>query len=228
MLRFLSDFINLVYPQTCAVCDEKLVLGEKLLCAACLSDTPKTNYTDGIDNPVAQMFWGRVELNKAAALFYFSKGSKYRKLLHKLKYKGQKDIGVALGRMLGQYLIELGFGPLDGIVPVPLHARRLRIRGYNQSACIADGLSGTMGVAVLNDAVERRLYNISQTDKGRLARWENVKGIFEVVNEEKLKNKHILLVDDVITTGATVEACATALKSVPGCEVSVCSLAFTG
>ena len=227
MIRIFSDFLNLIYPNVCNICDEKLVLGEKQFCAGCLTDFPKTGINDLKDNPVARIFWGRVNISGAYSLFYFIKGSKYQTLLHKIKYKGEKELGIAMGRMIGTELFKLMTGHIDYIVPVPLHKRRLRARGYNQSELIAKGIAEAMKLEILSDGLIRQIFNPSQTKRGRIERWENVEGIFRANHCEKLRDKHILLVDDVITTGATFEACITALNNDSNCKISVASLAYT-
>jgi len=227
MLKIINDFFNLIYPNICVICDEKLVTGEQMFCTNCLSDIPKTNFDDIRNNPVAELFWGRAKLEGAISLFYFNSGSKYRKLLHKLKYSGQKDIGIKLGRMLGDCISKTPLSLVDVILPVPLHPKRLRTRGYNQSEYIADGIAQVIDKPVLNEIMERKIFNVSQTGKGRLDRWTNVEGIFNVKNPYVLIKKHVLLVDDIVTTGSTLEACAISLLNAADCTVSVSTLAVT-
>ena len=227
MIRIFNDFLNLIYPNVCIICDEKLVFGEKQFCARCLSDFPKTGINNLKDNPVARVFWGRVDVTGAYSLLYFFKGSKYQALLHKIKYKGETELGITMGRMIGSELLKLKAGHIDYIIPVPLHKRRLRSRGYNQSELIAKGVAEEMKLVVINDGLIRQIFNPSQTRKGRLERWENVDGIFIANHCNMLNERHILLIDDVITTGATLEACITALYKEINCKISVCSLAYT-
>lgn len=188
---------------------------------------PKTQYDNIIDNPVSQIFWGRVKLAGAISLIYFQKGSKYRKLLHKLKYNGEMEVGIEMGKMLGGYLKNLNILNFDIIVPVPLHKSRYLSRGYNQSEMIASGISEIIDVPVDVKSIKRMVYNITQTGKGRYDRWENVEGIFKVVDAQSLNGKNILLVDDVITTGATLEACAAAIQKNIDCNITVCTMAYS-
>lgn len=173
-----------------------------------------------------KLFWGRVPIEQATALFYFQKGSHVQHLVHQLKYKGRWDAGVKSGRMLGQRLKQSGrFESLHGLIPVPIHRKKLRRRGYNQCEAIAEGLALETGLPVFNDQLIRNSFSQSQTRKKRYARWENVSEIFDLSTPDTVRNKHLLLVDDVVTTGATLEACATALKQVEGVTVSIATMA---
>jgi len=173
-----------------------------------------------------QVFWGKVRLEHACAFFFFSKGSRFRKLLHKLKYYGKKEIGIVLGRRFGMELRESPFyQTVDTVIPIPLHPKKLRKRGYNQSEQIAIGLATTTAWELDTKSVVRKQHTETQTRKNRMERWENVSEVFVVRYPELIKGKHVLLVDDVITTGATIEACAARLLEVEGCRVSVATLA---
>jgi len=227
ILNILADFFNLIYPICCIVCDEKLIIGEKMFCTGCLSDIPKTRYKDFKNNEVSKLFWGRVEIEAATSLFYFSKGSKYRSMIHKMKYHGQKEIGYELGKILANEITGNEFNNVDIVIPVPLHDRRKRSRGYNQSTYIAKGIAEILNKPLKSDLLVRKIYNISQTGKGRFGRWENVEGIFELKEKETIQNKKILLVDDIITTGSTIEACVHAIKEKVNSKIFVCSLAIT-
>jgi ComF family protein len=224
--EYFSDFIGLFFPKICASCDNPLVRNERFLCTKCLCELPKTNFQTNKENEVAKIFWGRVLLENATAHFYFQKGGHVQKLLHKLKYKNQKEIGIELGKIIGYDLAETPFSFIDLVVPVPLHKSRLRKRGYNQSEYIALGISQVMGKPLDKKTLLRSIANPSQTRKHRYERWMNVDGIFNVNSFEKIANKHILLVDDVITTGATLEACVHALQSVPNIKVSIAVVAM--
>lgn len=228
LVNFLSDFINLIYPNCCEVCGTLLGLRERVMCVTCRYKLPRTGYWLQKGNPVEQIFWGRVPVANACALFFMAKGSRYRKLLHKLKYGRKPHIGVALGQLLGNELAKVDeYRDVDFIIPIPLHVTRERKRGYNQSEKIAAGVKLATGKPVLTDVVFRQQYNETQTKKTREERWSNVSGIFAVRPKaaEQLAGKHILLVDDVLTTGATIEACATAILSAASCKVSVATLA---
>jgi ComF family protein len=223
----LEDFSSLIYPNLCICCDESLVKQEKHFCTRCAIDLPRTYYHLASENPVEQIFWGRVKVEKATSFFLFQKGSKYQKLLHHLKYRGNQNVGVELGRMFGVDCNEVNyFGDVDYIVPVPLHPRKQRQRGYNQSEAIAKGLQFTLKREIVTTNLKRRYYTSTQTRKGRFERWENVNNLFVQRNPGQFENKHVLLVDDVVTTGATLEACARAVLESKGAKVSIATLAY--
>lgn len=225
--QIFSDFFRLFYPKVCAACGKDLVRNEEAICVSCLYKIPLSRFWHDVDNPVAQIFWGRVNIENACAYFLFAKGSKYRPLLHKLKYKGQREIGVELGLHFGQELNKSHFfGKVDFVVPVPLHPKKLRIRGYNQSEAIAEGLSKGLGAPLSTTHLLRTEFTDTQTRKTRVERIKNVANAFTVSNVQEIKGKHLLLVDDVITTGATLEACAMKLLEVEGCRVSIAALAL--
>lgn len=171
------------------------------------------------------MFWGRVSVESAAAFLYFEKSSSYRKLLHAFKYKGKKEIGHQLGRIFGHHLKNSRFSDVDFIIPMPLHKNKLRKRGYNQSEELAKGIAQSMGKSMLNKVLVRAVPSTTQTKKSRFERWQNVEGIFKCIDTDKIKNKHLLLVDDVVTTGATFEALVSEVNTVSGLKVSVAALA---
>jgi ComF family protein len=228
MLSFLRSFISLIFPNCCEACGAVLVQGERVICTTCRYKLPRTNYWKEKGNPVEQVFWGRVQVENACSLFFMGKGSKYRKLLHKLKYNNRPQVGVELGRLLGVELAQSPFyEDVDGIVPIPLHLKRQRVRGYNQSEKIAEGISQSLGKPVLNKVVFRQRYNETQTKKSREERMKNVENVFAVHANKlaQLEGKHILLVDDVLTTGATLEACITVIQQVANCKISVATLA---
>jgi ComF family protein len=224
-MSVINDLLSLFFPQLCAGCDTPLVRGEDILCLNCLADLPKTNYRDGIDNPVALHFLGRVNINYAISFCRFDKGGRVQHLLHQMKYKGRKDIGYKMGLLFGFELIQnIQFKEIDAIVPVPLHPRKQRARGYNQSTEICKGISESMNRPIISGNLIRQVYTSTQTLKGRYERWENVSGIFRVKNSADFAGKHLLLVDDVITTGATLEACCHPLLEIPGVRVSIAAL----
>ncbi len=223
----LDDFIALFYPRLCAGCHTALVRGEDVLCLGCLIDLPKTGFEKQPDNPVAQLFWGRVNIRMATSFCCFDKGGIMQHLMHQLKYKGSMEVGEKLGKLLGIDLIKTeSFQDIQIIIPVPLHPKRERSRGYNQSAVIGKGLSSSMGIPQVTNNLVRNHYSNSQTNKGRFERWENVKELFGVRKPELLEGKHLLLVDDVVTTGSTLEACAQELLKIPGTTVSIATLAY--
>jgi len=185
---------------------------------------PKTNFHYDPENKTSQIFWGRVDLEMASSFLFFYKGSKYRTLIHKLKYNNMPEIGVYLGELYGADLLNIEkLKDACCIVPVPLHPKKKRIRGYNQSEKFAEGLSKVLNIEVKN-ILERKVFTQTQTKKTREERWMNVKDVFKVKDCNKIKDKHLILVDDILTTGATLEACATTLKTCENVKVSVLTI----
>ena len=226
-MRYLNDFISLFYPRNCFGCGNQLVTNEKVLCTACHLNLPKTNFHLLKDNPINKVFWGRVEVESAASLYFYSKGGKVQNMIHQLKYKNHKEVGIYLGELLGnELMVSSLFKDVDLIIPIPLHKKKLRKRGFNQAEVFANGLGNAMNIVVDIHSVLRTIATSTQTKKGRYKRWENVNEIFKVINPDLLSGKHILLVDDVITTGATMEACIQVLKQIPDVNVSVGSIAY--
>ena len=222
----LHDLISLVFPTNCLACGENLVQGEDIICLSCLYHIPKTNNQFNAENETARRFWGKVPVVQACAFYLFEKGSVMQKLLHALKYKGRKDIGIMLGKEIGQALKNSNqFTDIDLIIPVPLHKKRLAKRGYNQSACFGEGLASILEKPLDTQTLYRAIENPTQTKKGVYERWENACGIFQLTKPEQLANKHILLLDDVITTGSTLEACAQTLLLAKGTKVSILTIA---
>jgi ComF family protein len=227
LLNIWNDFWYLFYPKICDACGQSLRQQEEILCTSCLVKLPRTNYHKDSENELAQVFWGRIQTQNVTALMHFVKASPYRKLIHKLKYQNRPEIGVFLGKELGSQLkTEKSFQNIDFVVPVPLHPDRLKTRGYNQSEMIAQGISQQMKIPVNFTNLYRAKFTSTQTKKGRFDRWENVSEVFQVHDENVFLNKHILLVDDVITTGATIEACAQRLLKIEGVKISIASLGF--
>jgi len=221
-----QDLISLFYPRYCAACGNSLWKHEEVICTWCDFHLPRTNFHLDPENPVNRLFWGRVKIENAAAFYFFHKGSRVQHLIHDLKYRGRKDIGNYLGRRFGFYLNQIpAFRSVELLVPVPLHKTKLMVRGYNQSEQFALGLKTSMKIPVDARNLIRTRSSETQTRKSRFGRWENVSGLFAVTAPERLTGKHILLVDDVITTGATLEACAGALNEVPGVRISVAAIA---
>lgn len=226
-MKLLNDFISLLYPKICILCGNTLFKNEEIACTLCLYKLPRTNFHLLEENPVSKVFWGRVKVEHASSFLYFRKKGIVQTLIHHFKYKGRKDIGVFLGKLYGHELSESKlYDEIDYIIPVPLHKKKLLSRGYNQSDMFAYGLNESMGIEVLSDILYRKKHSSTQTKKSRFERWENVEEIFELKEAERIRNKHILLVDDVITTGATLEACIQILKQVKGLKVSVVTIAF--
>jgi ComF family protein len=224
---YLADFVSLLFPELCAACGESLMANEQLICTACLYNLPFTNFHQQPDNIVAQQFWGKLQLGGAYALYYFTKGGKVQNLMHQFKYKGVHQLGNLLGEIAGDQLIKNDvFKTVDVIVPVPLHTKRMRQRGYNQSVCFAEGLAQKLNAVVEGDNLVRLSATETQTHKSRFARFENMQDVFVVKNPERLVGKHILLVDDIITTGSTLEACGAQLLKVDGLKLSIATIAY--
>jgi len=224
-----DSILNLFYPRVCAACGESLLKDEETVCLKCRYTLPRTGYERYPDNPLAQTFYGRVNIHAVTACYFFAKSGKVQHLIHQMKYKGNKEAGTFLGKQLGESLKDAPlFQGIDVIIPVPLHPRRERHRGYNQSLIIAQGISEVTGIPVGSQYLFRMKYNESQTHKTAEERYNNVKGIFELRRQEELKGKHVLLVDDVLTTGATLESCAHQLESVPGITISIATAACAG
>jgi ComF family protein len=224
---YLTDFVSLLFPELCTACGESLVANEQLLCTSCRITLPYTNFHLQPDNIVAQQFWGKIKTESVFALFYFSKGGNVQNLMHHFKYRGMKEIGNLLGEIAGAQLMKNDiFKTVDLIIPVPLHKKRLRLRGYNQSACFAEGLAIQLNAPVVENNLVRPTATETQTHKSRFDRYENMLEVFSVLKPEVLKNKHVLLVDDVITTGSTLEACGTQLLKVEGLKLSIATIAY--
>jgi len=198
---------------------------ERIICSGCIYHLPRTDFHLDRDNPVARIFWGRIRVEQATAYYFFNKGSRFRRLIHELKYLGRQDIGAELGRAFGSELMKSGFRDVDVVVPVPLHKKKLRKRGFNQSECIARGIAEAMVKPVNTSSIIRAFHTGTQTRRSRYDRWLNVENVFRVTEPDFLTGKHILLVDDVLTTGATLEACATAILKVEETKVSIAALA---
>lgn len=224
---YLKELLGLLFPRLCVCCGNSLFSHEEVICDYCELHLPRTGFHLSDDNPVSRVFWGRVNIANAAAFYHFNKGNRVQQLVHSLKYKGADQVGTFIGK---RYAYELlgseNFREVEVVVPVPLHWKKLRKRGYNQSEVFAKGIAEVMKIPVVSGSLVRIKASETQTRKSRFVRWENVKDKFSIRKPEKLANKHILLVDDVITTGATLEACAQALLTVEGTIVSIATIAF--
>jgi len=226
MSSFIDDFLSLFFPRNCEICENCLYKNEHLICTYCLGRLPYTKWHMDQKNPLHMVFWGKLPIQGVTAMLYFHYANRTQKLLHKFKYKGVRQLGVFVGKRYGIQLIKFPpFSTVDIIIPVPLHPKKLKIRGYNQSEMFAYGLAQSMSISVVSDNLYRKTASETQTRKTKIERWENVKDIFGVANPENLVDKHILLVDDVITTGSTMEACARILLEIPGVQISVAAIA---
>jgi len=223
----LKDFINLIYPKICSGCKNVLLKNEKIICTHCLSSLIKLDYYKYSSNPVEKLFWGKIEINMAFSAYKFSKGSIIQQLIHSLKYEGKTEIGLILGVELGKLILSIknSCNHFDVIIPVPLHKKRLKERTYNQSLFIAKGISKVINVPIDENIISRETQNSSQTKKAKFSRWLNVAEGFTISKDKVLKNKSILIVDDVITTGSTLIACGEALNKYENIKLSFVSLA---
>lgn len=225
-MNWIDDFIGLIFPRICVACGNNLWRYENTLCRNCEYHLPKTNFHLDPENPVARLFWGRVVVGHATAFLHFNKGSRVQQMIHALKYKGRKDVGIWLGRKYGVILKKDAPGLVaDHIVPVPLHRNKLKQRGYNQSEQFALGLSESLGIPVKTDLLIRHKANETQTRKSRFNRYRNVQEIFALTDPDSCKGKHIILADDVITTGATLESCVQTLHQIPDIRISILCIA---
>ncbi|HKI89760.1 MAG TPA: phosphoribosyltransferase family protein [Draconibacterium sp.] len=227
LAQYTDELLGLFFPDLCVTCGERLLSHEKYVCLNCWHDLPQTHFHLVEENKVAQLFWGRVQIEHATSFFSYKKGSRYQQLIHFAKYKGLKELGFETGRRFGFMLNESEvFSSVDWIVPVPLHPKKQKIRGYNQSEWIACGMADSMKKQVSADNLYRKIYTSTQTRRNRFERWQNVEGIFDVARPSEFENKYILLVDDVVTTGSTLEACAFSLLKTENIKVSIATLAF--
>ena len=224
----IPDLVHLFFPHVCIGCGTDVLDNQHQLCLRCLSDLPVTNFFSQPNNPVEKKFYGRMPVKNGGAGYFFTKDSLLETLIYELKYKGNKDIGIYLGQILAKFLALSGrFDEVDVLVPLPLNPKREKKRGYNQASAICAGISSEWKKPVIEKAVIRKVYTETQTQRGRVTRWKNMEGVFAVSDSSAIKNKHILLVDDVITTGASLEACGSEILKVAGTTLSIATLAAT-
>jgi ComF family protein len=230
-MRAINDYIkgltHLFFPHVCAGCNGSMAKGEEVLCLKCELKLPETRFHTIIENPCEKKFWGRVNVERASSFLFFEKGSSTQKLMQLLKYQGRQDVGALLGKLYARKIAQEApdFTRVDMIIPVPLHEAKLRSRGYNQCDSIAQAFAETWQKPIFKNILIRTHNNITQTGKNRMGRWENVDKIFAVTQPDKIKNKHILLIDDVLTTGATLEACSQEILKIEGTKISILTLA---
>jgi ComF family protein len=225
MLPGLREFIRLIYPSSCMACGNSLNQAEKDVCLSCLLALPRTRFHEGSFNPLNSLLKGRVAVNGIYSCYFFDKGSGVQKLLHSIKYKGKRELAVTLGEWYGHELQPALPQPVDCIVPVPLHSSRQAVRGYNQSEAFGEGLAKAMNIPVDGKNLYRRSASATQTRKSRIERWENVDTIFSTHDPAFFRDKSVLLVDDVITTGATLEACAQVLQRLDVRSLQIATIA---
>ena len=221
------DTLHLFYPHTCSGCGSDLLNDKQLLCLQCINHLPHTNFAQHANNPIEKIFWGRIPLVAAHSEFYFAKETLIQRLIHQLKYKGNQDIGYFLGELMAKSLLNSNrFKNIDYLVPLPLYPEKERKRGFNQAAVICNGISASMHIPVMAGNVIRQRYTETQTKKHRRERWENVADSFLVKDPTILCNKNLLLVDDVITTGATLEACGHSIAQTANVQLSLATLSM--
>ncbi|GAB2608148.1 ComF family protein [Emticicia sediminis] len=225
-MKWFKHFLDIIYPRTCEACREALLGGENLICTNCMIDLPRTNSHIQRLDKVSNRFWGKIPVTDTITFMKFSKKGKVQKLLHELKYRNKPEVGKYLGKIYGVDLKAVGFEKkVDLIIGVPLHATKLIQRGYNQADCIAEGLSEALNVPYETSAVKRLTHTSTQTKKSRIERFQNVENIFEVVDNEKVRNKRIAIVDDVLTTGSTIESLGITLLNAEAKEIAVITIA---
>lgn len=224
----LQDFSHLFFPHNCLGCGTDVLENDAELCIKCFSELPATGFLEQPGNLVEKIFYGRIEVEQAGSAFYFTKDSTIQHMMIELKYRGNKNAGLYMGKLLGAQLAQCGrFENVDIVVPLPLNPKKEKRRGYNQAMVIAEGMQTGWDKPIAGKAVGRKLFTETQTQKGRVDRWQNMQDVFEVKDAATLEGKHILLVDDVVTTGASLEACASAILAVAGAKISIATVAYT-
>ena len=225
--RYLSPLIHFFYPHNCLGCGSDIIEKENFLCLECINNLPHTGFAMHANNPVEKLFWGRIPIAAGMSEFYFSKDSIIQNLIHEFKYRGNRKAGLYLGKLIGKSLLHSNrFSGIDALVPLPLFVQKEFKRGYNQSSILCAGISEVMNIPVVLKNITRVIPTETQTKKNRVQRWENVEKSFSVLEPAGLKDKHVLLVDDVITTGATLEACGAEILKAENTTLSIATLAI--
>lgn len=224
-LKEIKDAVlHLLFPHICTGCGSDILHEESVLCMRCIDAMPETNFELHSNNPVEKTFWGRLPLAGATAQFYFTKESLMQHLMHQFKYKHNKDLGLQFGRIMGEQLKKSGRFEVDALIPLPLFPAKEKRRGYNQATVLCEGIAEAMKIPVLDKIISRPQHTETQTKKGRIERWKNMEGKFILADADAIKNKHLLLVDDVVTTGATLEACGNELLKAENVRLSLATL----
>ena len=229
MIRFREikdSFVHLLFPHVCSGCGSDILNKESMLCMRCIDTMPETNFEIHADNPVEKKFWGRLPFQQATAQYYFTRESLMQHLMHQFKYKKNKELGFQLGKLMGESLKNSGRFIVEALIPLPLFPAKEKRRGYNQAAVLCEGIAESLQVPVLKDVIIRPQHTDTQTKKGRIERWQNMEGKFVLTNPKAIANKRILLVDDVVTTGATLEACGLELLDGENVKLSIAALCY--
>lgn len=227
-MRIFKDIFNLFFPEVCLTCKNQLYSNESSICTFCRHDFPQTNFTNESNNLLEKLFYGRTPINEATALFYFHKKGKVQELVHQLKYRNHEEIGELLGSWLGEEIkLSNRFTSIDYIVPVPIHPNKRKKRGYNQLTKFGEALARTLSKTLIENNLIKVDSTDTQTRKGRMERWLNVQNHFELADPSFFENSHVLLIDDVVTTGATLEACSNQFLNCHNTKVSIAVMAFT-
>ena len=224
----LEHLVNLFFPKVCAACKGILNTNENTICTGCRHELPVTNHFTDFENDAYKMFYGRIDVHFVASLLYFQKHSLVQEIIYSLKYRGNQQVGRTLGLWAASYLHDIStIQKFDFLVSVPLHPRKMRSRGYNQVFQFGEAISETLDIPFEPKLLKRNVYTKSQTKKNLIKRNELKTNVFEAVFENHHHEKHFVILDDVLTTGSTIEACAKALQKIPGAKISVVCMAFT-
>ncbi|HEX7844873.1 MAG TPA: phosphoribosyltransferase family protein [Chitinophagaceae bacterium] len=221
-----ESFLHLLFPHICDGCGSDLLSNNSTLCIRCIEALPQTDFELHPGNPIEKKFYGRLPLQHATSQYYFTKESLIQHLIHQLKYRSNRELGLQLGRLMGDAIKRSGRFNADVIVPLPLFPAREKRRGYNQSLLLCEGMAEQLCLPVLKNVIERPQHTDTQTKKGRMERWQNIEGKFVLTDAVAITNKHLLLVDDVITTGATLEACGAELLKGENVKLSLAALCY--
>lgn len=225
---YTNNFLHLLYPHYCIGCGTDVINDDDLLCIKCIFALPKTTFFELPDNPVEKIFYGRLKLEAAASAFYFTKDSLLQRLMIELKYKNNKEVGFFLGKLVAQQMkISNRLNEIDILVPLPLNPKKEQKRGYNQAKIICNGIASVLQKPIAEKAVIRTHFTETQTKQDRVHRWQNMENVFEVADITSIQGKHVLLVDDVVTTGATLEACGRSILNIPNTKLSIATIAYT-
>jgi ComF family protein len=228
MQRILKNIFNIFFPELCVICENQLIQGEELMCISCRGDLPVTNFSSWKNNKVELSFQGRIPIESATALLYYKRKGNVQRLIHQLKYKNRQKIGKILGQWLAEdIIVQNRFEKFDFIIPVPLHPDKLKKRGYNQVTTFGKSMATKLGSTLLENVLVCVSKSKTQTFKNRFERTLNIEEKFDISDADMLKNKHILLIDDIITTGSTLEACSIQLLRIPNIKISIATIAYT-